>query len=369
MEHNIAIILIIINLLAIVLLLYLLPVAGSFFDKSNTKDEKLRGGTEFEPSGDKFQHEVKLDQLARNIAGLEQLLKPIAGLIQKHEHILSGAKSKGNLGEQLVGERLADLPIEWYQRDVPFSNGATVEFALRAPNKRWVPIDSQWTATRLLDQLGRATSHSHRNAFRDQAHAEVTKRAKEARKYVDKDCTLGFCIVAVPDPVFDLSVDIQAELTSFDIVLISYSLLVPFILLIVNQYLKTSQSSETLRISHILSRSASQIEVIQKYINEKVVPPLHTVGLQQTQHDRRNRGIDHVNGNVDEIQSDLNRVKSELNEIQSELSAVRNMYNPVPNKDIDSIPKNLQRYLNLVRDGLNEGVSKQNGHNPDSADK
>lgn len=353
--------------LVLTAIILLLVVAFTSEDSKATHGELK--GTRVWNSNDKFQQTTMLDQLVKSITELKQLLIPISEIIQRHERILSGSQSKGALGEQILGERLSDLPTEWYKPNVTLSNGATVEFALRAPNKRWVPIDSQWTATRLLDQLGRATKQSHRNAFNAQVQEEVKKRAKEARKYVDKDCTLGFCIVAVPDPVFELSVNMQAELTSSDIVLISYSLLVPYLLLIVNQFLKTPEAAETLRISHILTRSASQIEVIQKYINEKVEPPLRTVTLQQTQHERRNRGIDHVNENVDEIQSDLNRVKSELNEIQSELGAVRNMYNPVPNKDLDLIPKTLQRYLNLIRDGLNEGVSKQNGHNPDGADK
>ena len=363
MDHNMALLLAILTLIAIVLL-----VVASYVDDSRAKHEQLRG-TEVGISSDKFQQTTKLDQLVKSITELKQLLIPISEVTQRHERILSGSQSKGALGEQLIGERLADLPLEWYQRDVPLSNGATVEFALRAPNKRWVPIDSQWTATRLLDQLGRATDQLHRNAFRAQVQEEVKRRAKVARKYIDKDCTLGFCIVAVPDPVFELSVDIQAELTSSDIVLISYSLLVPFLLLIVNQFLKTPESADALRIFHVLSRSALQIEVIQKYINKEVIPPLDTVGLQQAQHGRRNRGLDHVNGSVDEIQSDLNEMKSNLNEIQSALNVLKNMVNPIPNKDIDSIPKTLLRYLNLVRDGLLEGIAKQNGHNPDRADK
>ncbi len=369
MDHEVVFVLALTDFIVVLFLLFLLLVAASYVDRSKNKGEQLHGRTESGASSEKIQQAIEPDQLVKSITELKQLLIPILEKTQQHERILSGSQSKGALGEQLVGERLADLPLEWYQRDVLFSNGATVEFALRAPNKRWVPIDSQWTATRLLDQLGRATDQLHRNAFRAQVHAEVTRRAKEARKYVDKDCTLGFCIVAVPDPVFELSVDIQAQLTSFDIVLISYSLLVPFILLIVNQFLKTPQSAETLRISHILSRFASQIEVIQKYINEEVIPPLGILKSQQAQHGRRNLGIDHVHGSVDEIQSDLNGMKSELNEIQSELNVVRNMFNPIPNKDIDSIPKNMQRYLNLVRNGLFEAVAKQNGHNPDSADK
>lgn len=364
MDYNMALLLAILTLIAIVLLL----VFASYGDDSKANPEQLRG-TGFDASRHEFQQTTRLNPLVKSINELKQLLIPILEITQRHERILSGSQSKAALGEQLLGERLADLPLEWYQRDVVFSNGATVEFALRAPNKQWVPIDSQWTATRLLDQLGRATDQLHRNAFRAQVQEEVKRRAKEARKYVDKDCTLGFCIVAVPDPVFELSVDIQAELTSSDIVLISYSLLVPYLLLIVNQFLKTTESAEALRNSHILSRSASQIEVIQKYINKEVVPPLETVGLQQSQHSRRSRGLAHVNGSVDELQSDLNEMKSNLNEIQSALNVLKNMVNPISNKDIDSIPKTLLRYLNLVRNGLLEGIAKQNGHIPDSADK
>ncbi len=368
MDHNMAFILPVTELILAIFLIFLLIIVASDIDKSKPKDEQLRG-TRFEASSDKFQQTIKLDPLVKSTNELKRLLIPILEITQRHERILSGSQSKGALGEQFVEERLKDLPLEWYDRNVRFLNGTTVEFALRAPNRRWVPIDSQWTVPRLLEQLGRANDQSHRNAFRPQVHAEVTRRAREARKYVDKDCTLGFCIVAVPDSVFELSVDAQAELTSIDIVLISYSLLVPFILLIVNQFLKTPQSAETLRISHIIGRFASQIEVIQAYINKEVMPPLGIVKLQQTQHDRRNRGIDHVHRSMDEIQSDINELKSGLNEIQSELNVVRNMFNPIPNKDIDSIPKILQRSLNLVRDGLLEAVAKQNGHVPDSADK
>ena len=52
MDHSMVIILAILTLIAIVLLLYLLPSAPSYDDKSN----------------DKFQQGVRLDQLVRNIA-------------------------------------------------------------------------------------------------------------------------------------------------------------------------------------------------------------------------------------------------------------------------------------------------------------
>jgi hypothetical protein len=339
MDYNMIFTLSIANLVLVFLILFLLLVAASYTDKSKDGDEKRLRGTE---------QELKLNQLVKSIASLQQSLKPIVDLTQKHESILSGIQSKGALGEQFVEGKLADLPHEWYDRHVPFPGG-TVEFALRTPNKRWIPIDSQWTATPWLIKLEKATSQSERNLFRLDAHQAVNIRARETLKYLDKERTLGFCIVAVPDSVFNLCVDIQANLASNSIVLISYSLLVPYILLIVNQYLKTTQSTEALQISQILSRADAEIELIQKYIITDVAPPIELVSRQQTQHVRRNQGLE--------------QVYTTLNQIQSQLNILKSMINPIANSAMTSIPPTLQRRLRHVRDGLLEVATQQNGHN------
>lgn len=357
MDHNdITLFLAIIDLIVILLLLFLVLVPASYVDKSKAKHEQLQGA-EFGTSGDKFQQEKKSDDemLAEGIARLEQLLKPVVDLTLKHERKLSGIQSKGALGEQIVAEKLVDLPHDWYDLNVPFPNGAKAEFALRTPDKRWIPIDSQWTATELLDKLERATDQSQRNSLRIQVHQEVAKRAIAAQKYLDRGSTLGFCIVAVPTAVFDLCVDIQAGLIKYNIVLISYSLLVPYILLLVDFYLKNSQSTQVLEISHILHRSAAQIELIQKYINQQVVPPLDIVKQQQTNYGVQNQGLQQVYTKVSQIQNELNLLKSTIN--------------PIPNADIGLIPKTLQRSLTQVRDGLLEGITKQNGYDPDGTTK
>lgn len=340
----------IINLIFVFLIIVLFFLAVYAVDKSTTKQEQPGGAIQRDSKNNEPQQKAvfDIDNLTRSITELEKLLKIIVETTQRHESILSGAQSKGALGEQLMEERLANLPHEWYDRNVSFPGG-TAEFALRVPNGRWIPIDSQWTATDLLVKIGQATDHSKRNSFRIQTHQAVSIRARNAMRYLNEESTLGFCIVAVPDPVFDLCVDMQANLTSYNIVLISYSLLIPYILLIVNQFLKTTQSAQTLQTSHIISRSASQIELIQKYINKEVVPPLEIISRQQTQHGRRNQGLENV--------------YTSLNQIQKEINILKSMINPVPNLDILSIPQTLQRSLNHVLDGLLENASKQNGRN------
>lgn len=298
--------------------------------------------------------ESKVDLITRKLISLEQLIRPVIGITQKHENILSGSQSKGTLGEQFVAERLADLPHEWYDRKVTFAGG-TVEFALRTPNKRWIPIDSQWTATDLLDKIEQVKSQSQRDTLRTAVHQAVNIRAREAMKYLDKERSLGFCIVAVPDSVFNLCVEMQANLASYSIVLVSYSLLVPYILLIVNQHLKTIQSTDTLHVSQILSRSVAEIELIQKYITKEVAPPLEIASRQQSQQFIQKQKIEDIYKSLDQIQSQLNIIKSASN--------------PVPNSAITSIPPTLQRQLSHVQDGLLEGTASQNNEQEKSDKK
>jgi DNA anti-recombination protein RmuC len=358
MDHNMALILSILNLIVVLLILLLLLLAASAVEESRTKHKSSHDGPDGRTSSNKFQQQEEkaaIEKLAEGIARLEQQLRPMLDLTIKHERRLSGIQSKGALGEQIVGEKLGDLPHDWYDRKVPFPNGAKADFALRTPDKRWIPIDSQWTATELLDRIEQAKDQIERNSFRLQIHQEVRNHAKAAQKYLDRDSTLGFCIVAVPSSVFELCIDMQAELVSDGIVLISYSLLVPYILLIFDLFLKNAQSTQTLEISYILGRSASQIELIQKYINMKVRPPLDSVKLQQT-----NYGLHSQR---------LHDLHSRLSEIQGELDSVRNMVNPLSNADIGSIPNILHTSLTKVRDDLLEGLSRQNGQRPDSEDK
>jgi len=378
----------IINLIAVLLLLFLLVVAAYRVDSSGAKDEHLHSGEYLRNANHKFQQEVKselhtieenikqistglaarkvnfetfilqssVNSLAQKIKEVEQSLKPMLDLTQRHERILSGARAKGLLGEQLVSEKLTDLPQTWYGTNVPLKNGAKARFALRAPSGRWVPIVSTWTATGLLDRLAQATDPTERTELKMLAQTEVINRARSAQIYTDKESTLGFCIVAVPDPVFDICVDIQAKLTSADIVLISYGLLVPFLLLIVNMYLKNYQAAQVLEISNILSRSNAQIEQIKNYIYEKVAPPLDIVQQQQTTYGVQNQGLKDVYEKVSQLQNEIDLLKGMI-------------INPLSNKEIGKIPDNLQKYLTSVQESLLEGITKQNGHMPDDTIK
>ena len=145
----------------------------------------------------------EIDKSLTTAASQQQFLYSIVGVVQRIDRILSGAQSKGSLGEQIVGERLAQLPPEWVARNIRFPDGRIVEFGLRTPDGRLIPIDSKWTATELLDQLGQTADKARRNVLIKDIRREVINRAREVLKYLDEHRTIGFCIAAVPDPVFE----------------------------------------------------------------------------------------------------------------------------------------------------------------------
>jgi DNA recombination protein RmuC len=251
---------------------------------------------------------------------------------------------------------LAQLPQDWVARNVRFPDDKIVEFALRAPNGRLIPIDSKWTATELLDQLGQTTDEAQQDILIRRVRSEVFSHAREVLKYLDNHRTMGFCIAAVPDPVFQLCSSIQPRLVVANIVLISYSLLVPYILLIVKIFWSSAQSVQALQISHILSRSLIQIEQLQQLIDTDVRSPLNTV---KEQHDLHNEQLQAVLTQLSQIQSDLNALQTSLPKGMD----------PLTNTKIASIPGTLKHHLAQLRDGLFEGAIDQNGQAPNEVDQ
>jgi hypothetical protein len=134
---------------------------------------------------------------------------------------------------------------------------------------------------------------------------------------------------------------------------------VPYILLIVNLFLKNAQSTQVLQVSHILSRSTAQIELIQRYIDTQVKTPLDTVRLQQSQYGRHNQQLQQVYQRLNQIQSALTTLQNSL----------PNGINPLPNADIASIPRTLNLYLSQLQEGLLESDKGQTASNLDNLNK
>ncbi|MCS7254809.1 MAG: DNA recombination protein RmuC [Armatimonadota bacterium] len=165
------------------------------------------------------------------LASLQQTAERVEHSVSELTRILTGRRS-GQVGEQIIGELLRAIPDDWLERNARLGDGE-VEFAIRMPGGYLIPLDSKFVQPELVAQLesGVDSGERRKDLFK-QASGEVERRAREiAEKYVNDERVLGFGIAAVPDSIYDLCRNaVKKAAQSHKIVVVPYSLLLPFVL-------------------------------------------------------------------------------------------------------------------------------------------
>lgn len=191
--------------------------------------------------------------------------------IRRLETIIAGTQSKGAAGENILEATLAQLPPEWQVRDFRVA-GKVVEFGLRLPSGLVLPIDSKWPATDLLERYAQVEDQAEGQRLRRQIEQAMIVKAREVRKYLDPALTVEFAVAAVPDAVYDLCGGLHAGLYQMNVALVSYSLLLPYILLVFHTSLKESTQVDLARVTRYLdsaqlAASAMQTELDGRFSN------------------------------------------------------------------------------------------------------
>jgi DNA anti-recombination protein RmuC len=155
---------------------------------------------------------------------LQQTAERVEENIKKVVETLTGRRS-GQAGEQVVGKLLSAVPDDWLERNIRLGSGQ-VEFAIKMPGGYLIPLDSKFISPELIAQSESDGGEQMRRRVRD----EVRRRAQEVAKYLTDHRVLGFGIAAVPDSVYDLCRDAVKAAAYDRIVVVPYSLLLPFVL-------------------------------------------------------------------------------------------------------------------------------------------
>lgn len=189
----------------------------------------------------------------------------VAASIKRLEDLLAGSKSRGQAGENIVGAILAQLPAGWVDTNVRVNN-KTVEFALRLPGQKWIPIDSKWPALPLLDQWARTDDPAVRKGLEEKIRRETGKKAEEVAKYLDPDQTLDLAVAVVPDAVYDLCLEERVSALRSHVVLVSYSQALPFLLslLYIGGHYASRSALDPARVMQALQRLSKVLEDIDR---------------------------------------------------------------------------------------------------------
>jgi DNA recombination protein RmuC len=203
-----------------------------------------------------------LTEIQTHAKARQDLEDRTAESIRRLEAVIAGTQSKGSAGENIVELVFSKLPAEWQVRDFTVGD-KKVEFGLRLPNNLVLPIDSKWAATSLLEQFVASDDTEEQQRLKGLIETAVMTRTKEVRKYIDPNMTVNFAIATVPDAIYDLCCGIQADVFKMNVVLVSYSMLVPYLLLVFQTILRTSQSIDLQKLDMCLQSVQTSISSLQ----------------------------------------------------------------------------------------------------------
>ena len=260
---------ILVGLLAVLMLLILAAVLFLLYLQLRRSRQEVQAAilterlSQIEPVTRSIQ--LGLTELQAYARARHDLERQTAKSIRRLEAVIAGTQTKGAAGENIMELVFAKLPPEWQVRNFRVGN-KTVEFGLRLPNNLLLPIDSKWPATNLLEEFAGCDDPSEQQRLKARIESAVLSKAREVKKYIDPNITVNFGVAAVPDAVYELCSGVQADLFQSNVVLISYSMFFPYLLLVFQTMLKTSQSIDLQRLDAYLQSAQNSVEVLQDEI-------------------------------------------------------------------------------------------------------
>lgn len=185
--------------------------------------------------------------------------------LRRLESVIAGSASRGAAGENLLARALCQLPPDLLETNLPLGN-KVVEYALRLPGGRYLPIDSKWTGAQALEGLADA-GPAERRRLGEQLVRDLRARVREVARYLDPERTIGVGLLAVPDALYGASPEAHGEGHREGVLVVPYSLTLPFVLAVYRLALRfgcavdTDQLESRLRaLDEGLERSAGEVE-------------------------------------------------------------------------------------------------------------
>jgi DNA recombination protein RmuC len=249
-------------------------------------------------TGELAKIQQELTVLQTGTKARQEIEQRTAESIRRLEAVIAGTQSKGSAGENILEAVFAQLPIEWQVRNFSVG-GKLVEFGLRLPNNLILPIDSKWAATDLLEQFIAASNPDEQQRLKCKIEKAVICKAKEVKKYIDPSVTMTFGVAVVPDAIYDLSSGVQTEVFQLNVVLVSYSMFIPYLLLVFQTTLKNGQSIDLQKLDAYLQTAQGAIKTLQDELDG-----------------RFSKAITMLNNSRDDMRAQLSNVGGSLTGLQ-----------------------------------------------------
>ncbi|MGH7861696.1 MAG: DNA recombination protein RmuC [Candidatus Dormibacteraceae bacterium] len=162
--------------------------------------------------------------------------------LRRLEAVIAGSSTRGAAGENIIEEALQHLPAEMLQRNI-WVRGKVVEFGLRLPGGKLLPIDSKWAAGAALQDLSAPDIEpARRHALALAVEKEVEKRVREVAQYIDPATTTPFALAAIPDGAYAVCRSAFAEAHRHHVIIVGFSMTMPYVLSLYQLHLQFART-------------------------------------------------------------------------------------------------------------------------------
>jgi DNA recombination protein RmuC len=190
--------------------------------------------------------------------------------LRRLEAIIAGSSTRGAAGENILEEGIKHLPPDMVHRNA-WINGKVVEFALRLPGGKLLPIDSKWTSSQALEALSDPeVDPSRRTQLAREVEKEVEKRIREVSQYIEPTCTSPWAVAAVPDAAYALCRSAFAEAHRRHVIVVGYSLALPYLLALYQLHLQFARSVDMENLQACLMDIDRQVEALDSIFENRI---------------------------------------------------------------------------------------------------
>lgn len=194
----------------------------------------------------------------------------IHAVTRKIERVVVGARTRGESGENILAEAFAQFPAEMIERDFRVGGGKVVEYAVILPSGKRLPVDSKWSGAEALERIEKETDPEKIKKIESELEKEVQRKAKEVSGYIDPSCTTNVAIAAVPDSIYGVCRKVHIEAYKMGVLLMAYSMVVPYVLALYHMYLQFAGSIDLENIEAYITKIERSLDEVDKILENRV---------------------------------------------------------------------------------------------------
>jgi DNA recombination protein RmuC len=198
--------------------------------------------------------------------------------LRRLEAVVAGSPARGAAGENILEEALRHLPPEMVQRNA-WIKGRVVEFALRLPGGKLLPVDSKWTSGAALEEAAKPDLEPSRRAqLASLIERDVERRAREVSQYIDPAITAPFALAVVPDGAFATCRGAFADAHRRHVIIVGYSMALPYLLAVYQMHLQFARSVDMENLQACLMDVERHLDGLEGVLENKLQRALTMLG-------------------------------------------------------------------------------------------